>query len=1025
MTTSKYLISIGHRVGMGTLMLSIFAVTSSMTLAQAQSTDEEGEVLEEITVTGTQIKGAAISEALAISVFSEQDIESLGISSGDELLDYIPEQGQNFQSEAETEAGGINSVRGDIGAFNLRNMGTGNTLVLLNGRRMVQAAGYQTEQVGGSFVPVNTVNSNAIPTLGISRVEILRDGASAIYGADAVAGVLNTVLQTDFDGLTVEARYDSYGDIPRDDQRLNIKWGNDFNQGRSNISVFADYYHRDRVRAQDDPRWADSDLRPLLGENNPWAAGTSFRNSSINSAFGQFDAEDPRGGGNADPAGFTDSGGEFEVAPWSDPYCQDAQAWYINEAVCGLPDGVHHTPDGRTGNVRYNINEYRDVLSDLDRYNVFLSLNHEFGSGTEAYTELSWYHADTFSTRSAAATSTGVEFVIAADNYYNPFGPIGSPNRVANLPLTEVPAEGVPLIEDYYRFVEVPRIVYNDNTTWRFLQGFRGSFGEWDWDTALVWSKAERNDDNRNRVSYNLLKEALDDTTAAAYNPFHGNVLPSNIERVLVNVYRKNETDLKMVDFKLSKADLFDLPAGPVGFLLGAEYREESFLDDRDPRLDGTITFTDVDGDTYPFVSDVAQSSPSSDSSGDRNVTSLFAEFAIPVFNSLDVQAAVRYEDLSDVGDTTVGKLAFGWRPIEQLLFRGSWSEAFRAPNLVTVNEGLVVRLNTRTSYVCRYAEEMWQAARDPADPDYNEAADALTCSTGVQRQASGSSQLVSEKSTNTSVGLVWQPIEDLTLTVDYWTIEKDDTIGLFGEANHSLLDALLYIDNGLNNCDSFVGNPAVEYLDIEPENIQYYTAAGICPVGEMATVFDTYANLDTRTVEGHDIGLFYSRDGNSGSWDMSIRGTFYDKYEQTAGPLTQELIDASESGVFPEAFPTPAGFGDLLRQDGNQKAKYNASLAWRKGAFGARLSAYYLSDFYQSSLGMQDGRRWVIPSMSTYNASFDYNADLFDTDTRVRIGVNNLTDERAPLADKYFGYFADAHRDMGRFYYIDIRMSL
>jgi len=1025
MTTSEYLKSIGHRVGMGTLMLSIFAVTSSTAIAQAQSADEDDEAIDEITVTGTQIKGAAISEALAVTVFSEQDVESMGISSGDELLDYITEQGQNFQTEAESESGGINSVRGDIGAINLRNMGTGNTLVLLNGRRMVQAAGYQTEQVGGSFVPVNTVNSNAIPTLGISRVEVLRDGASAIYGADAVAGVLNTVLQSDYDGLTIQARYDSYDNIPRDDQRLNIKWGHDFNQGRSNLSVFADYYHRDRVSAQDDPRWANSDQRWLLDEDNPWASGTSFRNDSINSAFGQFDAENSRTGGSADPWPWTRSNGTFEVLPLSDPYCEDEDAWVINEAVCGLRDAVHQTEDGRTGNVRYNLNEYRDLLSDLDRYNVFLSFNHEFDSGTEAYTELSWYNADTHSTRSAAATSTGVEFVIPADNYYNPFGPCGSDNRVVPDDLIDVPCEGVPLIEVYYRFVEVPRVVDNDNTTWRFLQGFRGSWGDWDWDTALVWSEAERNDNNHNRVSYSLLEEALADTTAAAYNPFHGNVLPSNIERVLVDVYRKNETDLTMVDFKLSKADLFDLPAGPVGFLLGAEYREESFLDNRDPRLDGTIAFIDVDGDTAPYVSDVAQSSPSTDSRGERDVTSLFVEFAVPVFNNFDLQAALRYEDLSDVGDTTVGKLAFGWRPVEQLLLRGSWSEAFRAPNLVTVNEGLVMRLNTRTSYVCRYAEEMWEAARDPGDPDYNEAADALTCSTGTQRRASGSDQLVSEESTNTSVGLVWEPIENLTLTVDFWSIEKDDTIGLFGEANHSLLDTLLHIDNGLNGCGTFVGNPAVGYLDIEEENEQYYTAAGICPVGEMASINDRYANLDTRTVEGHDIGIFYSMDGKSGSWDLSIRGTFYDEYEQTPGPASQELIDAGESGVFPEAFPTPTGFGDLLRQNGNQESKYNASLSWRKDAVAARLSAYYLSDFYQSSLGTQDGQRWVIPSMTTYNASFDYGVDLFDTDTRFRIGVNNLSDERAPLADKYFSYWADAHRDLGRYYYVDIRMSL
>ena len=150
---------------------------------------QDDEPLEEITVTGSQIKGAAINDALAISVFSEEDIEYLGVESGEELMELIPENGQNFFAEADT-AGGVNGARGDVGAFNLRNMGTGNTLVLLNGRRMVNAATYQTEEVGGSFVPVNSVNSNHIPVFGVDRLEVLRDGASAIYGADAVAGVL-------------------------------------------------------------------------------------------------------------------------------------------------------------------------------------------------------------------------------------------------------------------------------------------------------------------------------------------------------------------------------------------------------------------------------------------------------------------------------------------------------------------------------------------------------------------------------------------------------------------------------------------------------------------------------------------------------------------------------------------------------------------------------------------------------------------------------------------------------------------
>jgi outer membrane receptor protein involved in Fe transport len=495
----------------------------------------------------------------------------------------------------------------------------------------------------------------------------------------------------------------------------------------------------------------------------------------------------------------------------------------------------------------------------------------------------------------------------------------------------------------------------------------------------------------------------------------------TNIERALVDVYRKNKTDLKMVDLKLSKAELFDLPAGPVGILVGAEYREESFVDNRDPRLDGTIQFVDKDGDTFPYVADVMNSSPSSDSKGGRDTFSLFTEFSIPIFSNFDLQAALRYEDASDVGDTTVGKLAFGWRVFEPLLIRGSWSEAFRAPNLITVNEGLVVRSNGLTSWTCRYAEELWNEGLDPDDPRYDEARDALDCTDTVQRRAEGAEELVPEESTNTSIGLVWEPTENLMVTVDFWTIEKKDTIGLFGETNHSLLDTLLRIEGGVNEC---TGNPVMGYPPADPDDAQYYLAAGICPVGQWEYVNDSYANLDTRIVEGHDIGIYYSTDTEYGSWDLTLRGTFYDKYVQKAGPVTMALIEAAESGVFPAGFPAPRGFDDLIRQDGNQSKKYNASLRWRKDDLGAGISAYYLGNFVDTGVGIRGGEKWVVPSMTTYNSYVDYYAELFNTDTRFRFGVNNMFNQRAPFADGYFNYFSDAHRNMGRYFYVDVRVG-
>ena len=156
----------------GTVALPL---ASGQALAQEEADDED--VIEEIVSVGSQIKGAHIAEALAVTIVTSADIEAMGVDSGDELLEMIPEQGQNFLSESENISGGVNSARGDAGAFNLRNLGTGNTLVLLNGRRVVNMANYQTEQVGGSFIPVNTANTQALPPGGLERVEILRDGA--------------------------------------------------------------------------------------------------------------------------------------------------------------------------------------------------------------------------------------------------------------------------------------------------------------------------------------------------------------------------------------------------------------------------------------------------------------------------------------------------------------------------------------------------------------------------------------------------------------------------------------------------------------------------------------------------------------------------------------------------------------------------------------------------------------------------------------------------------------------------------
>lgn len=960
--------------------------------AQVSAGIAQESVIEEVVVVGSQIRGANITDALPVSVIDEVDIEALGVNSGDELLEYMAEQGQNFFSESENISGGVNSARGDIGAFNLRNLGTGNTLVLLNGRRMVNSAAYQTEEVGGSFVPVNTVNVQSLPVTGLRRAEVLKDGASAIYGADAVAGVVNYVLKNDFEGFRASVRLDDYESIGRNDERLTLEWGTSFNEGRTRVGAFANYLQRDRVNSQDDPKWANSDFRDLVPD--PAFRTTTFRNNSANSSYGQYDIRSSVSGTGLSGV-ITDGSGEFETYPIGDSRC----AFTINSQVCGAPDGQ--------GTYRYNLNENRDLYSELERLNVYAYAEHDFDNGVQAFSEFTWYYSDTNTIRHPSTPLSAVaKLRIAPDAYYNPLGPCGSPNRLPDSVIgTDVPCSGLEMELDNYRFAQVPRIVDVDGDTYRFVGGLRGTVGAWDWEGAYTWSRADRVDVTHNRISNTLMTEALNDTTAAGFNPF-APMSGSNIERTLIDVTRENEQEFSMVDFKVSNNDIFELPAGPVGFVAGIEYRDESFTDDRDPRLDGQIVFTDVSGNSFPYISDVLNSSPTADSAGDRQVTSLFGELQIPVFDNLDVQAAIRYEDFSDVGNTTVGKVAFGWRVFEPVLIRGSWSEAFRAPNLVTINESTVARSNTRDDYGC--------LALDPNE-------DVLDCSYGMQRTAQGSRLLQPETSDNYSFGVVLEPVDGLTITFDKWQIEKENTIGLFGEENHIALDLLLRLQAGAGNCSSVVGNPAVvRSSNIESDWEPLFAGAGLCPFGEVERVDDNYANLDKRTVEGHDFAVYYDFETSVGNFDFRYVGTWLDDYTQEAGGNAALLVSAKANGTLPDSVPV-VGFSNLIGINGNPERKDTVRLRWDYNNWGAALTGLRYGSFIQQ---LSNGTDYPIESMQTFNVNADYSFEAWGVDSRVRVGINNIEDERAPLADDSFGYFADQHRDLGRYYYLDLQFS-
>ena len=966
-------------------LLLIFPLVISLGIHSQDAENNDSDV-EEVVVVGSQIKGAKITGALPVSIISADDMDALGVDSGDELLDNIAELGQNTFNQNEF-SGGYNASRGDVGAFNLRDIGTGNTLTLLNGRRLITSPGYQTEPILGGSMPVMTTNSNAIPVYGAERVEILRDGASAIYGADALAGVINTVLKTDFVGLNIRFKASAYDAYQAQDNKVSIQWGKDFDN--TNISLYFDTYRRDPIKGFEDPKWLAQDARvsPGLGEFDGTAwDDTSWRNTNAASQYGVW-----HGGGSR----------YLRVVP-------DTGSCTYTGASNGNGTCVS-TSTSSSSAVRAQYNTTRWMRPDLERNNLFVFINTELDNGIEAYSEIGFYNSlatqqlyggTTLGAGSCASTGSCTQpLLVPLSNYWlNQLVDSSGNKLVGSSQITN----GLGLFKARNRF-DTPRGYDSHRTTLRLLQGLRGSMGDWDWDAAVLWSQAKSKQNNTGRQSLTLLNEALALSTPDAYNPFCGPDC-NDESPFTIDIVRGNSTSLYMFDFKASTPELFDLPAGPVGMLVGFESRKESYQDMRDPRINGQITYTvpagPKTGETFPIISDIVNSSATPDSSGSRTTYSLFSELAIPVHETVDAQLAIRHEDSSDYGDATVGKFAIGWQPIDQVKLRYSASETFRAPALILVNEGFLGRSSSTTDHLLRYV------AGDNIDDD----------NYSMQRVTEGNPGLQPELGENESIGIVLEPINNLIITMDKWSIETEDTVGIFGMTNAILLDTLMRIEGGASEC---TGNPNVIRNSVPSEAVTW--PSNLCPAGLVQQVLDYYVNTDTRLIEGMDTSIIYSIDTDYGDFGLKLVNVHYDTKNQEAGGDALILSQAGQPGGLLDGLAPVRGVDNLLGLNGSIEDKYTMKMSWRKGPYEVLLSGTHWDEFYESAhVETIDGVRemWVVDAMSMLNLTLGYK---FDNDLRVRIQVKNLEDERAPLADETFSmYWGDLHTDFGRNYNIE-----
>jgi len=959
------------------------ALAAQTALIQQANAEEAVKVkdVERISVIGSHIKVNHDTGALPVTAISAEDIENSGAISGAELLADIPQQG-DVAFNSSRAVGGVNDARGDVSSYNLRGLGTGNTLVLLNGRRLVLHPGTQSE----NFVPVTTANANTLPVRGLKRVEILRDGAAAIYGSDAVAGVVNYALKDNYEGAELNLNYGTEEGTERDILNLSGATGFFLNEDKTHISMSAGYYKREMIMASEKSYAKSADLREnsrfpdeviITGtddEGNPIYGNTDLHNLNSSTPWGEFN---------------TGTLGTFHLQPDTLSGCENSDSRgnpttaLDVEGVC-VDRGSQPSSDG------YDRNSERSLSSGVERANFYGMLTHQVNDEIELYSEALYYYAKADRVREQTANLTSQRFTISENAFYNPFG------------------EEVSLRK--YRPVDTgPRNIEVTDTSYRLLTGLRGYFNEWDWDSAVLYSKANT-EDKANRIHTQRFQEAINSTNqATAYDVFNGADInntnigdptgnsQSVIDSFMIDVVRESETELALFDFKISRADIFELPAGDVGFAAGVEYRYESFFDVRSDTLNTNEQFLDILGgakDEDQFASVVLGSSPTPDAAGSRNVFSAYTEFAVPLLEGLpfierlDMQIAARYERFSDVGDIMKPKAALSWIINDYVQFRASYAEGFKAPGLPQVVAVDISRLNTRSDPV--------------TDSRY-----------GVLEVRSGSDKLKPEESENLSWGFVIQPTKNLTFTADWWQLDQTDTVGLINSQTQLLYDAML------------------RYQDPTGDGNTLITRGG--DDNEVVAIQNDYVNLQDRESSGLDIGITYDLETGLGKFKFKANAAKLMKFTQLADDVTTQIIAAqnsSDQGLV-DALKysgdeiTITGSGDLIGQNGRPEWRVTSSLDWRKAAWGAGLRYRYVSGFEDTSLDYSIGEqdfKYQVDSFSKVDTYVNYRLPKSVMEkTKVTLGIKNLTDKKPPIADESFGYNSSVHSSLGRYFYMNI----
>jgi len=659
--------------------------------------------IEKIEVTGSNIKRVDAEGSAPIQVISREEIENSGKQTVTELLRTLPTNAGGGLNDIT----GANSFSSGASTVSLRGLGSAATLVLLNGRR-IAPFGPNDPNFGQSAV----VNLDALPLDVIDRIEILKDGASAIYGSEAVAGVVNIILRKDYSGAQIGGAFSMNRDSEYMVTRASTTLGfGDLARDRYNVFMNYERVERQVTKVDDVINYI---LYPTLQTNASFQTfarnSSSFAGNYLNGVYnlttGQATAT------------------AFRAAAQQPANCNQG-AVRIN-GIC-----------------RWDLPSNQDIVPKSDRDNFFARGTYDFSANLSGSVEFGFNRTKTY--------------YRGNPQVYGDFGQWYSSNekKLVNLP-EFLPAThpnnpfGAPVILRH-RFAEVgngDRAADSEAT--RMVGALKGVWGTVDWEAGVLYSKNETDIVQYNQIRRTPLTQGILNGTYNFLNPGAGAIKPADLR---INTLDRAESSFTIVDLKGSK-ELMQLSGGPLAVAAGLEYRKEDRLANPDPAK--------LAGEVIGFGGAFAD--------GDRNVTSGYAELSIPFFKNVESQLALRTDKYSDYGRSTTPKVGIKWKVVPSFAVRASYAEGFRAPSLTEISRSSVTAFTTVT------------------DPKRCILGTEVACAQNIAALLENAQRLDPEKSKSYNLGFIWEPVKDMSLTVDYFDIRRRSEI--------TLLDINLILDN-------------------------------------------------------------------------------------------------------------------------------------------------------------------------------------------------------------------------------------